>query len=154
MPPISRPRLAGGMLTAARLEALTAEAEAAIARLVESYPDLAEPDLAGAEAALAVAVEGQVPRPDQFLRLHNFAHNLKGQGGSFGYPLVTRIAQSLCELVPDDIGRVPPPTAVPLIRAHLEALRLVLAQRLTGDGGPVGRGLAARLAELGAALPD
>lgn len=154
MPPASKPRFEGPDLRPGRLEALTAEAEAAIARLAESYPEFAEPELAGAEAALAAAVEGPAPRPEQFLRLHNFAHNLKGQGGSFGYSLVTRIAQSLCQLVPDDVGRVPPPAAVPLIRAHLEALRVVLEQRLTGDGGAAGHRLVSRLAELGAELPD
>ena len=137
-----------------RLDALTAEAEAAIARLAEGYPELAMADLAGAEAALAAALDGPAPRPEQLLRLHNFAHNLKGQGGSFGYLLVTRIAQSLCELVPDDIGRLPTPDAVPLIRAHLDALRLVLAERLTGQGGEAGRTLLARLAALGAPLPE
>jgi hypothetical protein len=136
-----------------RFEALTAEAEAAIARLAEGYPEVAQQDLAGAEAALAAALDGPAPRPEQFLRLHNFAHNLKGQGGSFGYPLITCIAQSLCTLVPDDPRRSPPTEAVPLIRAHLDALRLVLAERLTGDGGEAGRTLLARLAGLGAPLP-
>jgi hypothetical protein len=154
MPPASTPRSTAAALRAARFEALTAEAEAAVARLAESYPELAMADLVGAETALAAALDGPAPRPEQFLRLHNFAHNLKGQGGSFGYPLVTRIAQSLCTLVPDDIGRPPPLTAVPLISAHLDALRLVLAERLIGDGGEMGRILLARLAGLGAPLPD
>jgi hypothetical protein len=76
-------------------------------------------------------------------------HNIKGQGASFGYPLVTRIGQSLCRLVAP--GRALDEAGLKLAQAHLDALKLVLEKQIAGKGGEVGDKLAARLESLTAA---
>lgn len=78
--------------------------------------------------------------------LYAVMHNVKGQGSSFGYPLVTRVAQSLCKLLgaKHDAGE-------PMMRvaqAHLDALKLVLEQKIEGSGGETGEKLAGKLEAL------
>jgi Hpt domain len=69
--------------------------------------------------------------------LHAIAHNIKGQGTSFGYPLVTRIAASLSR-----ITRQPRPVSIALLNlagAHLEALRAVLLEGIKDETVEAGR---------------
>jgi len=78
-------------------------------------------------------------------RLYAVAHDVKGQGGSFGYPLMTAIADSLCrllKLVQDaDAAR-------PAIAAHLDAMAQVLGERWAGGQGTRGEALLLRLASM------
>jgi hypothetical protein len=71
---------------------------------------------------------------------------MKGQGSSFGYPLVTRFSQSLCKLLAP--GREIGDPGIKIAQAHLDALKLVLDQRIAGKGGEIGEKLAARLEGL------
>ena len=73
----------------------------------------------------------------------------QGQGASFGYPLVSRIGQSLCRLIAP--GRSVDEDGLKLAQAHLDALKLVLDQKIAGKGGETGDKLAARLESLTAA---
>jgi CheY-like chemotaxis protein len=72
------------------------------------------------------------------------AHEMRGQGGIFGYPLITHIAKSLYEAT-----RVTA-TAVTLneqllYKAHVDAIRAVMHGRVSGDGGATGQQLLASL---------
>jgi hypothetical protein len=78
--------------------------------------------------------------------LYGFAHNIKGQGSSFGYPLVTRIGDSLCTLVRQE--RDFSDADLDVVQAHLDALRLILIKEIKGDGGEVGAKLVARLENM------
>jgi HPt (histidine-containing phosphotransfer) domain-containing protein len=118
-----------------------ARAEAALAEISAGFPALAAGVLDGMEAAWA-ACQGR-GAAEAGRRLHRGAHNLKGEGGSFGYPLVSVVAASLCLLLEHGYARIP--EGRPAIEAHLAALRAVLAARLTGDGGTAGRDLLAAL---------
>lgn len=68
------------------------------------------------------------------------AHDLKGTGGSFGFPLITGIGERLCRL----IQSVPSPTHEDLARAEtmLEDILSILSADLTADGGERGSALA------------
>lgn len=126
-----------------------ARAEAAVARLAADYPNWALSDLARARAAAAALSQGTAAEAAAALAaLRAVAHDMKGQGGAFGYPLVTRFAQSLGRLA---AGLAVPPDAASLaaVEAHLDALALVLERRIAGEGGAAGRRLAERLETLG-----
>lgn len=78
--------------------------------------------------------------------LMGIVHNVKGQGTSFGYPLMTRIAQSLSTLLKAssnaDAG------ALKLASAHAAALSAVLDHDISSGGGELGESLAGRLESL------
>lgn len=74
---------------------------------------------------------------DQAMKdVYRVAHEVKGQGRTFGFDLVTSIAQSLCALI-ERVDRNHPKLAASL-NTHIDALRLVIKRRIKGDGGEVG----------------
>ncbi len=77
---------------------------------------------------------------------HDIAHNLKGQGASFGYPLITSIAQSLLNLLRGQ--EKSDPRAIKIAAAHVNALRTILDKDIQGSAGPRGEALVKRLGEL------
>ena len=78
--------------------------------------------------------------------LHRIAHDIKGMGGSFGFPLMTEFGTSLCLYLRDLPDGTP--LIVELIDAHMEAMDLVLREGIKGDGGDRERSLVAALAKL------
>ena len=67
----------------------------------------------------------------------------RGQGGTFGYDLITGIATSLSaftdELDPCDVK------AVKLINVYLNAMRMAFMEDSTGDGGEIGKAISQSL---------
>jgi hypothetical protein len=75
--------------------------------------------------------------------IYQISHNIKGQGGTFGYQLITDIAASLCaytENLESGDG-----TALALIRAHIDAIRAVIIGDMVGDGGEIGQAISSSL---------
>jgi hypothetical protein len=60
--------------------------------------------------------------------------------------VVTRIGHSLCNLVRQE--REFSDADLGVMQAHLDALRLILAKDIKGEGGEVGNKLAARLENM------
>jgi hypothetical protein len=87
---------------------------------------------------------------DALRRIFESAHDLKGQGTSFGYPLITRIGQSLCKLGHCAPGADWTPERLRAVGAHLDVLVLILEKQIKGDGGPLGAKLAAKLESMAA----
>lgn len=75
--------------------------------------------------------------------LHAASFELKGQAGTFGYTLITDIGESLCRF----ISTIDSPDAnrLDVLQVHVDALRLVIRERMQGDGGEPGRQLRASL---------
>ena len=72
--------------------------------------------------------------------LHVEAHNLKGLGGSFDYDLVTIVSGSLCRIARNE-GLAQDAPQQRLLAAHVAALDVIIARKLTGEGGRHGRDL-------------
>lgn len=77
------------------------------------------------------------------------AHDLKGLGTTYQYPLVTRLAGSLCKMMDEPGKRMAAPLV--LIDAHVDAIKAVVRDQIQTDDHPTGRVLAetleARVAE-------
>ena len=71
------------------------------------------------------------------------AHDLKGLGATYQYPLVTRLAASLCKLL-DEPGKRAESTLM-LLDAHIDAIRAVVRDQIKTDEHPTGRALAETL---------
>lgn len=70
-------------------------AEEAVSKLASQYREWVRGDLAKLRDTLAAAKAGGAAREAAYDQVRHFAHDLRGQGATFGYPLVTRIAQSV-----------------------------------------------------------
>ncbi|WP_372706452.1 Hpt domain-containing protein [Brevundimonas sp.] len=77
------------------------------------------------------------------------AHDLKGLGTTYQYPLVTRLAGSLCRMMDDPTKRMTAPLI--LLDAHIDAIKAVVRDQIQTDDHPTGKILAetleARVAE-------
>lgn len=111
--------------------AVVARAERALAAMGESYRRSALDDVASLRAAVD-AGRADPDAPGALLRARDVAHNIRGQGSSFGYPLVTRIGSSLYRLLQGRLNLALPDFSV--LDAHVVALHTTLAARVTGDG--------------------
>jgi hypothetical protein len=129
-----------------KMEAVLARAQAAVADLARNYGPNTLADLDGCAELLKTARAVPEQRAAAIKDLYNIAHNIKGQGGAFGYPLVTRIGDSLCTLVRQE--REFSDADLGVVQAHLDALRLILTKDIKGEGGEVGARLAARLENM------
>ncbi|MBS0386380.1 MAG: Hpt domain-containing protein [Proteobacteria bacterium] len=69
------------------------------------------------------------------------AHDLKGLGATYGYPLVTQIAASLCRLTETDSGKAAVARDPTLARAHVDALRAVVRDGIRSQNHPIGSAL-------------
>lgn len=81
--------------------------------------------------------------------MHALAHNIRGMGSSFGFPLMTRVGTTLCtylRALADDQQAVPD-----IVSAHLKAMDTILENRILGEGGDEGQALISRLSEITAA---
>ena len=137
--------------SAEETEALLARAEAALAELEASYPERLRADVAAIEAAARRLDED--PGPAACDALYDLVHDLKGQAGTFGYPLITEIGDHLCHYLRRcrEAGAAPEGTVV---RLHVRALAAVAGEDLRGDGGETGRRLCAGLARIAARPPS
>ncbi len=125
-----------GAVDAATIE----RAEKVIGSMAASYVDWAAEDLKKLGAALEGLNSGQGTKRDAIAAIFETSHDMKGQGGSFGYPLITAIANELCRLI-EKIEGEPSPDEVGAIRIHVDSLRLVLKERIKGDGGKQGEAM-------------
>lgn len=127
------------------LAASMQRAEDAVAELAADYSNWALGDVKRAEDAFALVRNEPTQRSAHLEVLYRATHDMKGQGGSFGYPLITKIGQSLCRyLHSGEIGEA----HFPVIQAHIGALRLILEKAIKGDGGAMGGKLVAKLETL------
>jgi len=74
-------------------------------------------------------------------QLFSVAHDVKGMGESYGYPLATKIAASLCRLIETPAGRAAARGNPALVIAHVDTLRAIVRDQIKSDDHPVGRAL-------------
>jgi chemotaxis protein histidine kinase CheA len=119
-----------------------AKAEAALKGLSASFGQWLENEVTKLEAArAAIAARGMSSETADQLYIH--AHDLKGLGTTYGFPLITRVAGSLCKLMCDREAR--PHIPVALLDAHLEAIRTIIRDDMRDPEHPAGVALAAGL---------
>lgn len=123
---------------------ILARAEAAVAALRDAY----KAQLAGdVELLFGLWDELQagLPMPEFLKRVHAVAHDIKGQGGSFGYELATDIGASLCAHAKGEEGLS---SSSQILHLHFRMLRAVSQRDLAGDGGESGNRFRAKLAQM------
>lgn len=74
-------------------------------------------------------------------QLWGVAHDIKGMGESYGYPLATRMAGSLCRLIETPAGKAASRAQPQLVEAHVDALRAIVRDKIKSSDHPVGRAL-------------
>jgi len=119
-----------------------AKAEEALKAMSSQFGQWLQDEIDKLDAAqAAIRAEGFTPETAE--RLYFRAHDLKGLGTTYQYPLVTRLAGSLCKLLDDPARRMSAPPV--LLDAHIDAIRAVVRDQFQTDDHPTGRTLAETL---------
>ncbi len=77
--------------------------------------------------------------------LYACAHDIKGLGATYEYPLATLIAGSLCRLVETPAARARAQTRPDIVEAHIDAIRAAVSAGVKTREHPVGKELLAAL---------
>lgn len=133
----------GGRFRLGGLDAdAVARAEAALKSLSSNFDAWMAEELDKLDAARArLRAEGLTPQVGEALYFR--AHDLKGLGSTYGYPLVTRLAGSLCRVLHDPAQRLSAPAY--LIEAHIDAIHAVVRKNLRDEADDTGRALSEEL---------
>ncbi len=105
---------------------MLAQAEAAVAALRDSYREQLLADVASLLEIWTGLEDGVAPSVIMS-QIQSVAHNVKGQGGSFGYETA------------DEIN---------IVHAHIKILKMVSENDIAGTGGETGERIVAKLAAL------
>lgn len=104
------------------------EAERALNGLADQFETWMRRDLDALREAWATAQTPEATAED-YRRLYTCAHNITGAAPSYGYPAVSRLSKSLCQL----LSHTKPGENAPLINLHVEACRAAIAAGPAGD---------------------
>jgi len=118
-------------------------AEKRIQALVGDYADWVRKyiiSMTDSEAALSTDPENRQSNKKHIANINRIAHELRGQSGTFDYPLITKLSKSLYEATSDPDRQITNDRKK-LIDAHIDAVRTVFKNRITGDGGEIGLAL-------------
>ena len=131
-------------------EFLIARIEAGIAELKERYMSWANADLTALYSALEAARAHIGNRQDHMGQMHEIAHNMRGQAGTFDYPLIAEIGSSLCSFVDSAVkfGNV----ELEAVALHVQAIHSVIGGKVEGHGDEQARAMLAGLAVVSAKI--
>lgn len=128
-------------------EATLDRAEKVIESMSDDYLKWAKDDLSKLAKAFAALKAGGGDTAKQLDAIFSVSHDIKGQGGSFDFQLMTIIGNQLCRFIEGLKGSAGP-ADVELIELHVNALQLVMAQKLKKDGGAIGQKLLSGLEQV------
>ena len=118
---------------------LLEEAESKLERAALDFTELARGYLKQMSRHCQEAQKQEGSRAPQFQDINLLAHELRGQGGTFGYPLISTFGKMLYEITGG--GCREDDTAIEIVKSHMDVMRAVIRDKVAGDGGEVGRAL-------------
>lgn len=78
-------------------------------------------------------------RVDDLLQdIYKISHCMRGEGGCYGFPLITNVANSLCEFV-EVLDDVREQKLITIIDAHCQTLNIIIRKNIKDDGGQTGK---------------
>ncbi len=117
--------------------------ETAIAQSTDTFSKDVLGKLRAMRALVREAEEDEFQRIFIMSNIADLAFDVKGMGGTFGFPLLSALAKSLQHFI-NKIG-LPNTQQFQVISIHIDALYLVLAQGVTGAGGETEKEMLATL---------
>ena len=131
---------------------LIARAEEKVEEMKAAYEGHLDGDLSQLMAAYRNAAELPGMNERQIKALFAVAFDMTGLGGTFDYPLISEIGQSLCRFA----GKIDVAEAgeLEVILLHIEAMQRVVISRVMGPGGPIERALVEALHKATTKLLD
>ncbi|MEQ9643144.1 MAG: hypothetical protein RIM84_24190 [Alphaproteobacteria bacterium] len=126
------------------LEEMQQAADIALAKLETESTEWMQADVEKLASHLAAATKAA---PEDVAghvnEINKVTHDLKSLAGQFSFPMIGHVGNSLCEFIngEPELGD----TRLDVIRVHVDAIVVILANGLAGDGGEAGEHLLAAL---------
>ncbi len=119
--------------------ALLQRAEKAIKAMSNDYVDWVQEDMKKLQVAFdkTKRIKSSSELKPIFGEVFEIAHDMKGQGGSFDYNLITIIGDSLCRFI--EKKKEFTSADIEVVEVHVNSIRLVIMNGMKGDGGEVGK---------------
>ena len=114
-------------------------ATAALEKMAEDYPDWVAKNIEELRTHHVRCVDTPADRSRRYAMMREIAHDMKGQGGTFGYPLMTTFATSLYDCTSPRSGTTD--DHVEIIKSHIDSMSAVIKDRVKGSGGEIGKAL-------------
>lgn len=121
-------------------------AEESVEKLSEDYSSFAQADVDGIKSAIARAEEKPEERLEAIADIYTRALDLKGQGGGFGYNLITSIGDLLTKFLEGKKDLTP--REFDIVHAHVDAMQAVLRAEMKGGGDKIGVQIVDGLSQL------
>ncbi len=122
-------------------------AESAVAGLKDGFERAASEQVARLQNLQARFAAEAEPEPgDTLADIFRLAHEVRGQAGTFGYGLLSQVADLLCRYV--ERGDTGAARGASVLKALIDAMAAILARRAQGDGDALGRQLLLELQHL------
>jgi HPt (histidine-containing phosphotransfer) domain-containing protein len=121
-----------------------ARAEAAMEAMSENFAGWLDEELVKLEVAHKATLAAGAGE-EELGTFYRCAHDLKGLGTTYGYPIISEFADSLCRLLDSPEARARAPREI--LQGHVFAIVAAVHQKVMTDAHPVGRALLAELRE-------
>lgn len=122
------------------------QAEQAVEELQDDYAGWAQKDIDGLREALVRAQIDPEALDQAISDIYRRALDLKGQGGGFGYNLITSIGDLLTKFM--EARSTVSNRDFAIIGAHIDAMQAVVREDIKGDGGKIGMEIVDGLSQL------
>ncbi len=117
-----------------------ARAEQALSEMSGSFQQWLETEVATLQHA-RLAGESAGWNTQSCEALLSAAHDIKGLAATYDYPLVSKIAASLCRLIESDNAKAAALKSPALMLAHVDAIRAAVRDHIKTSEHPLGRTL-------------
>jgi chemotaxis protein histidine kinase CheA len=122
-------------MTNKNLNYILKDADSGIKKMSTDYITWVQNDILKLEEAF-LALKRNPADKKEIDKVHWIAHDMKGQGGTFGYKLMTTVLDYLCTYL--ERQEVMSNDGLDVIQLHIEAAKTIINNRLTEDGGETG----------------
>jgi gas vesicle protein len=118
-------------------KAMIEKAEKIVENMQDDYVEWSKKDVEKLKTILKRVKENPNNANEDINELIDLANDMKSQGGSFNYNLVTFIGNSLAKFL--DEKQTIDDKAIETIQIHVDTIIMVLNRNMTGNGGQMGK---------------
>ncbi len=141
-----RSRLDDGKAAKGFDASLLAKAEKALDDVKPQVQQHVQGEIGRLQALMAKVAASQGKDQAAMKDMFGAAFELKGQGTSAGFNLITRFGDSLCRYI--EALKDPGAKEIAILKAHVDSIAAIMSRGIQGDNNPIGLAIAAELEKV------
>lgn len=141
-----RARLDDGKAAKGLDASLLAKAEKALDDAKPQVREHVQGEVGRLQALMAKVMASQAKDPAALHDMFRVSFELKGQGSSAGFNLITRFGDSLCRYI--EAQKEPGAKEIAIMKAHVDSISAIMSRGIQGDQNPIGLAIAAELEKV------